>query len=99
LINAGFSTGNPALCKDLPDVDITVFEGDENAVKAFILSNNIQRRHLSKAQKAILTAIAYPEPTPGKRTDLAQLYQLAHSNGDFQGCRRENASRINGARS
>ena len=32
-------------------------------------------------------------------TTLAQLYQLAHSNGDFQGCRPENASRINGGRS
>src|SRR5262249_17274832 len=28
------------------------------------------RRHLNAAQRAILYAIAYPEPTPGKRTDL-----------------------------
>src|SRR3974390_2485555 len=37
---------------------------------AFILSNNVNRRHLNKGQQAILKAWAYPNPEPGKRNDL-----------------------------
>jgi hypothetical protein len=58
----------------------TVFEGDEMAVKAFILSNNIQRRHLSKAQKAILMAIAYPDPEQGERSTSTETVEVhAHT--------------------
>jgi hypothetical protein len=47
-------------------------EGKEDAIKAYIVGENIRRRHLNAGQRAILIAIAYPEPTPGKRTDLEQ---------------------------
>jgi hypothetical protein len=31
-----------------------------------------KRRHLNAGQRAILFAVAYPMPTPGKRTDLGE---------------------------
>jgi hypothetical protein len=37
-----------------------------------IVGENIRRRHLNAGQRAILVALAYPEPTPGKRNDLSE---------------------------
>jgi hypothetical protein len=37
----------------------------------FIVSANLARRHISVGQRAMLYAIAYPEPERGKRTDLS----------------------------
>jgi hypothetical protein len=45
-------------------------EGKEEAIVAYIVGENIRRRHLNAGQRAILMALAYPEPTPGKRNDL-----------------------------
>jgi hypothetical protein len=45
-------------------------EGKEAAITAYIVSENIRRRHLNVGQQAIMLALAYPEPRPGMRTDL-----------------------------
>jgi ParB-like chromosome segregation protein Spo0J len=37
---------------------------------AYITASNINRRHLTKGQQAMLRAMLYPEPKPGERTDL-----------------------------
>jgi hypothetical protein len=44
-------------------------------VKAFIVSDNIKRRHLNAGQRAMAVAMMYPEGTPGKKTEtsLAEL--------------------------
>jgi hypothetical protein len=36
---------------------------------AYIVSKNIERRSLNKGQRALLAKM-YPEPQPGRRTDL-----------------------------
>jgi hypothetical protein len=46
--------------------------GEDVDLVAYILSLNVTRRHLNAGQRAILIAIAYPIPRPGKRTDLEQ---------------------------
>jgi hypothetical protein len=33
----------------------------------------VDRRHLNAGQCAILVALAYPEPTPGRRNDLLKV--------------------------
>lgn len=45
----------------------TTFEGDDDAVLAFITDANIQRRDLKKTQKAAIFAKMYPEPARLKR--------------------------------
>lgn len=52
-----------AVAKAAPTV--TIFPGDDPA--AFIISENINRRHLSKSQRAMAVAKAYPEPAKGGR--------------------------------
>ncbi len=37
------------------------FEGDEDDVKAFIISKNVARRHLTKGQQAMAYALIYPD--------------------------------------
>jgi hypothetical protein len=37
---------------------------------AYILSSNINRRHMTKGQRAMAVAMIYPEGKPGERTDL-----------------------------
>lgn len=41
--------------------DYEEFEGDEDDVKAFIISKNLARRHLNKGQQAMAYALIYPE--------------------------------------
>lgn len=42
---------------------------------AYVLSTNVRRRHLTKGQQAMVTALAYPEPTNkggrGKRAETS----------------------------
>jgi ParB-like chromosome segregation protein Spo0J len=45
----------------------TVFEGDEDQVRAFIADVNLERRDLKKGQKAALYAKLFPEPAKGGR--------------------------------
>lgn len=45
-------------------------------ITAYIVSENIRRRHLNAGQRAILVAIAYPTPTPGKRTTCLDSNQV-----------------------
>ena len=47
-------------------------KGKEEAIVAYIVGENIRRRHLNAGQRAVLVALAYPEPEQGKRTDLLQ---------------------------
>jgi ParB/RepB/Spo0J family partition protein len=47
--------------------NFTVFEGDEDAVRAFIADVNLERRDLKKGQKAALYARLYPEPAKLRR--------------------------------
>jgi hypothetical protein len=44
---------------------VTVFEGDDP--RAFILSMNLKRRHMSAGQQAMAHAMIYPEPEKGGR--------------------------------
>src|SRR5260370_25670169 len=37
------------------------FEGDEDDIKAFIISKNVARRHLTKGQQAMAYALIYPD--------------------------------------
>jgi ParB-like chromosome segregation protein Spo0J len=48
--------------------EFTHFHGDDP--RAFILSVNVARRHLSKGQQAMAVALLYPEPEKGGRGKL-----------------------------
>lgn len=56
---------------------IETFEGDEDAVIAYIHSVNINRRHMSKGQRAMATAMAYPDTQPGKRSTLSKIEKVS----------------------
>jgi hypothetical protein len=46
-------------------------DGKEEAIIAYIVGENIRRRHLNAGQRAILVALAYPEPnTSGRASPL-----------------------------
>jgi hypothetical protein len=47
----------------------------------YILSANIERRHLTKGQRAMLTAILFPEPEKGGRGKKSQALKSAESAG------------------
>jgi hypothetical protein len=51
-------------------------DGKEAAIVAYIVSENIRRRHLNAGQRAILIAIAYPEPTRLKRAGSSNLIRF-----------------------
>ena len=51
-----------------PRFDDRIRSDDE--ARALIVSANLKRRNLSKGQEAMLMAMMFPEPQPGKRTDL-----------------------------
>lgn len=56
---------------ELAGVDPTfTYIGEHVDPLAFILSANIARRHLTKGQQAMATALLYPLPEQGKRSDL-----------------------------
>jgi len=44
----------------------TVFEGDEDAVRAFIAEVNLERRDLKKGQKAMALAMLFPNGQRGR---------------------------------
>jgi len=46
------------------------FTGTDDGIKAFIVSANINRRHMTKAARAMAVAMVYPEGERGKRNDL-----------------------------
>ena len=46
---------------------------DESGIKSLILSLNNNRRHLSKGQKAMSVAIAYPDPEKGGRGKSSKM--------------------------
>jgi hypothetical protein len=52
----------------LAKVDPVEFDGAD--VDAFIVSENINRRHMTKGQKAMAVAVLYPDSQQGKRTSL-----------------------------
>ena len=39
-------------------------------INSFIVSENVNRRHLSKSQRAMAVAKAFPKPQQGKKTSL-----------------------------
>lgn len=57
---------------EIADVEpfFETFDGDDDAVIAFILSLNVMRRHLWKGQKAMAVAFAYPEASKLKRRSV-----------------------------
>jgi hypothetical protein len=48
-----------------------LFEGDDP--RAYIISSNIARRHMSKGQQAMAVAMMYPEPAKTKRKGSGSL--------------------------
>ena len=52
----------------------TTFEGKDPA--GFALSVNINRRHLNKGQRAMATAMVYPEPEQGKRKTSVKITEV-----------------------
>jgi hypothetical protein len=55
-----------------------VFEGDDP--RAFILSMNLKRRHISAGQQAMAHAMIYPEPEKGGRGKAIRERRVAPSN-------------------
>jgi ParB/RepB/Spo0J family partition protein len=49
----------------------TLFEGDNEAVIAFIADVNLERRDMKKGQKAMALAMLYPERRPGKKSETS----------------------------
>lgn len=47
--------------------------------KAFILSVNVNRRHLSSMQRAVATAMLFPKGTQGKKTETSTETEKVHS--------------------
>lgn len=48
----------------------STFDGDGDAAIAYIISTNVNRRHLSKGQRAMAVAMAYPVSHQGQRTSI-----------------------------
>jgi len=55
---------------ELAGVEPTFEQLDGHDPVAYILSANVNRRHMTKGQRAMAVAVAYPEPEQGKRNDL-----------------------------
>lgn len=54
----------------LAEVDPIIEEFTGPDVKAFIVSANINRRHMTKAARAMAVAMMYPESRQGRRSDI-----------------------------
>jgi len=53
----------------------------EEREAAYALSVNINRRHMTKGQRAMVTAMAYPEPEQGKRATSLKINEVGVSAG------------------
>jgi ParB-like nuclease domain len=69
-----------------------LFEGDD--FRAYIISSNIARRHMSKGQQAMAVAMVYPEPektTHGKKSETKLLLE---TKTNFSGARLSQARTV-----
>lgn len=56
---------------------------DESGIKSLVLSLNNNRRHLSKGQKAMSVAIAYPDPEKGGRGNSLKIKEFDGLNSGY----------------
>jgi ParB-like chromosome segregation protein Spo0J len=59
------------------------FDGSEEEAKAYVLSINVHRRHLTKGQMAMLTAMIYPKPTLGGAKDRGSIAKALRVSGEI----------------
>ena len=60
-----------AACK-IAGVEPTTRELNSEDPKAFVISANIHRRHMTKGQRAMAVAMIYPEPKRGTHSELTK---------------------------
>ena len=56
----------------------TCYDGDPNSIPSFVVSMNLQRRHLNESQRAMVAA-RLANMRQGERTDLAQICAMSQS--------------------